>query len=662
MRQLCEEDLRKVRYLSDPQLSPTGEMGAFVLEKSRYEDGTYIPSVYGVHLPQGDTFPLLPEGSFHPRFSPDGRQIAYLQRDPATRLQKLHVLDLVDGTAYSPCPFQRDVEDVLFHPRGAVLVIIVRARPEETAEDLMRPETPPASSAFSTGELMYKLDEEGYLDGRVRRLYLVSLVRTFSPICLSDPKTDAFSPVFQGADRLLFFARTESRERSLHACLQSVPVYGGKAPETIPAALSPDSGVPVLCRGDEIICCGADESGKSGIYALNPAAHGERCLSERLQGDVHPPVLGDEMHGEESPALRQDPRGTLYALTGREAKTLLELPEEGRSIPLPGALQSFSIGPDGRILAVVSTPTSPMELYAIDTSDGNCRQLTHENDWAGDLHLPGPVSVPFLCGGREVAGQVFLPEGEEPCPGILYVHGGPECFWGRDVFFFEAQALRARGYAVMVCNPRGSSSYGQDFLEGAYGDEAMHDLHAFLDACLKQHPRIDPARLGITGGSYGGYMTVKMCIESSRFRAAAAQRPWVNPITSYGTGDMGFMSGSEEHDFRAYMLRRAKGSILRDIQKLNVPMLLLHGEKDFRCHVEQSDQIFSMMRVFHPEIPSRIVIFPGENHNVSRGGLMHHRIRHLREIGDWMDRFLKDAPEENAGKDTQKEENQDGRL
>ena len=169
---------------------------------------------------------------------------------------------------------------------------------------------------------------------------------------------------------------------------------------------------------------------------------------------------------------------------------------------------------------------------------------------------------------------------------------------------------------------------------------------AFVDLVLDTYPQVDKKRLGVTGGSYGGYMTNKLTLLTDRFKAAAAQRTWIDPATSYGTGDMGFMSGSGQTDFRAYMLNRAKGSVLRDIQKLNTPTLILHGEKDVRCGEEQADQLFNMIRAIRLEVPCRLVVFPGENHSLTRTGLMHSRIRHMLEIRWWMEKYLKGQEKE----------------
>ena len=125
-------------------------------------------------------------------------------------------------------------------------------------------------------------------------------------------------------------------------------------------------------------------------------------------------------------------------------------------------------------------------------------------------------------------------------------------------------------------------------------------------------------------------------------------RTFVDPATSYGTGDMGFITGSGKTDFKKYMLDRARDSVLRDIGKISAATLMLHGELDYRCGVEQGDQVFTMLRALKPEVPARLVIFPGENHNVTREGLMHNQVAHMREMSEWMLKHLSKEARENG--------------
>lgn len=236
-------------------------------------------------------------------------------------------------------------------------------------------------------------------------------------------------------------------------------------------------------------------------------------------------------------------------------------------------------------------------------------------------------------------------------PAVLYLHGGPEVCYTQD-FWHELHILAAAGFAVICCDPRGSSGYGLSFCdeEISWSDTAIHDMEDALDAAVSLG-FIDPDRVGITGGSYGGYMTCKIIMRTNRFRAAVGQRVFVNKATSYGTGDMGFYSSRKkpgEVVIRDCLMERSRTSIIRDLDKIRTPLLLLHGYNDFRCSFEQSEQMFIGLHERRPEVPVRLVMFPGANHNVSREGLLPHRITHVQEMVSWFDTYLKNGEEERA--------------
>ena len=195
-------------------------------------------------------------------------------------------------------------------------------------------------------------------------------------------------------------------------------------------------------------------------------------------------------------------------------------------------------------------------------------------------------------------------------------------------------------------DPRGSVGYGRDFLKGGlcWKQEAMDDLMAMCDDAVASG-LVDGKRIGITGGSYGGYMVVKMIGSNDYFTCAVAQRALINLATSYGTGDMGFVSedGSVPKDFTMlkYLSDRARNSNIRRVDNIKVPTLILHASNDYRCTFEQAEQLFIAMKERRPEVPVRLVRFPGENHALTRTGKMHHQVRHLQEMVDWFVKYLK---------------------
>ncbi|MBR1585538.1 MAG: S9 family peptidase [Clostridia bacterium] len=638
MKRLCEEDLRRVVWLSCPALSPDGKTALYIRAESEYQTGKNRPVLMGRPLSGGEAKPVssLTQMQALPRFSRDGRRIAFLSLDGF--FPQVWVLDRQTGEERQITHFRRGVTDYIWHPDGESVVAV--ARYEAGVADPTREMTGEEYAAFCrqrdhgprfTEKLMYKLDEAfGFLEDGALRLYRVPLDGG-APVALTDGTFDCYGPSF-GKDALYFFARPDGRERALRPALYRL--RDGRV-EAVKTDRPVSDAVPVIERGEDFLYAGQEEErGRVGLFRRRGTE--EASLLPLDTEGVDPPILGDDRSGDGCCTVQMD-GDTIYMLTARRGRTLIQTPENGQTVIEGGCIQGFCAPRQGKLLFLKSQPDHPGELWCKDLRTGETAQLTHENDWieAYDTGRPNPVP------GR-TPGWALLPAGEGPCPAVLYVHGGPECFYGEDIFFFEAQTLRAAGFAVLWCNPRGSAGYGKDYQAGAYGDEAVKDLVDFVDACAAMCPRIDLRRLGVTGGSYGGYMTNKLTLVTDRFRAAAAQRTWIDPATSYGTGDMGFLSGSGQTDFAAYMLNRAKGSILRDIGKLNAPTLILHGERDVRCGVEQADHLFNAIRALRPQVPCRLVIFPGENHNITRGGLMHNRIRHMLEIRRWMETYVKE--------------------
>ncbi len=290
------------------------------------------------------------------------------------------------------------------------------------------------------------------------------------------------------------------------------------------------------------------------------------------------------------------------------------------------------------------------------TGDGRVHLLASSNPALEGMELGEVIHqrVPSRDGKVTIYSSVYRPvpfEKGKKYPAVLYLHGGPQVCYTRD-FWHELHILAAAGFAVICCDPRGSSGYGLSFCdeELSWSDTAIHDMEDAMDAALSLG-FIDPDRLGITGGSYGGYMTCKIIMRTNRFRAAVGQRVFVNKATSYGTGDMGFYSARKKPEdvvIRDCLMERSRTSIIRDLDRIRTPLLLLHGYNDYRCSFEQSEQMFIGLRERHPEVPVRLVMFPKANHNVSREGLLPHRICHVREMVRWFELYLSAREEDPA--------------
>lgn len=653
MRRPDYEDLRRVVWLSAPALSPDGEMAAYVRAESDYQTGQNIPQVWEIPTGGGDAAPVSRATSRQtaPAYSPDGRWLAYLSDD--TGVSQLWLKDRHTGREYSPLRLRHGVSAMTFSPDGRRIAFVTKTMTDRT-EDISAEMTAEELAAFCYEQkhapkiaenLIYKFDESyGFIE-KSRSLVGVLDIASGEWKMVSPENIPCEAPSF-GKDCLYFYGRPYRHEKELQYALyrladgcteaeemtNEVPVYA-------PVPMTEHEGAPVYI--------GMHVEGDS--WLAEPYAVGRGCLftgDEPCHG-VDQLMVGDCHMGSMGQPWQQGDDGCCF-LAARNGIPGVWRWMEGAVQPLvQGTIIAFAAPRNGRIVYLRSRFNHPAELYAIDLASGTERRLTHENDWAEEIAFRQPVelNVPTRDGKASIHGFVLLPDGQERCPGVLYLHGGPTAFTVGDGFYFDAQMLAAQGMAVFYCDPRGSAGYGRVFMSSqcAWGEEAMNDAEDFMDEAIARFPRIDVSRLGVTGGSYGGYLTCKMILQRKRFKAAVAQRTFVNPATSYGTGDIGFISGSGKTDFRQYMLDRARQSMLKDIRNLTIPLLVLHGENDLRCGVEQADQLFVLMRAIHPEVPAKLVIFPGENHGVNRDGLMHNQIRHCRELAEWLKQYLKEG-------------------
>lgn len=311
------------------------------------------------------------------------------------------------------------------------------------------------------------------------------------------------------------------------------------------------------------------------------------------------------------------------------------------------AVHSFALSGKNKLLAVLSDPLSSEELFLVDPESGQRSRITGVNDFLCEYELQAPLesTIPTKDGTANLPMWVIPPaemEKGKKYPAVLEIHGGPECCYVLDLWH-EFQALGGAQIAVIYCNPRGSSGYGSSFMYGAWEQEAVNDLLSCVSEACRKYRFIDENRIGVTGGSYGGYMTIKLAGTTKRFRAACAQRALCNTATSYGTGDLGFESFGrkpEEIDMLNVLTNRARKSLIRFVDNIDTPMLILHGKEDFRCTFEQAEQLFIAMRERRPDVPCRLVLFPHENHGITRTGSIAHQMRHLSELVNWFKKYL----------------------
>ncbi|APD09656.1 MULTISPECIES: S9 family peptidase [Thermus] len=300
---------------------------------------------------------------------------------------------------------------------------------------------------------------------------------------------------------------------------------------------------------------------------------------------------------------------------------------EAEALPASGSVLSFARTSRGLFLLTEGF-THPARLEGpLGTYDPN----------AGVLSLAEPVPTAWESPeGHRVPGWVLLPEGEGPHPVILYIHGGPHTAFGAAPML-ELQLFRAHGYAVAFCNPRGSTGYGQEYalLEGAWGERDERDLLGFLDHVLARFP-LDPGRVGVAGGSYGGYMVNWLTARHpERFKAAVTDRSICNWLSFFGSSDIGPRFTYLELFAKPWERPEVlwEKSPLRLVHRVKTPTLVVHSEADHRCPIDQGETWYTAL--FHLEVKARFFRVPEEGHELSRSGRPDRRLARLRAYLDW---------------------------
>lgn len=369
-----------------------------------------------------------------------------------------------------------------------------------------------------------------------------------------------------------------------------------------------------------------------------------------LEASVFDTVSSDCLYGENPEFAVQD--GRIYYLATEGWDSFVKWADAegrgGRLTPPGGSVNGFALLRGGRGLCLTGLRGLKLqELYLC--REGRLRRLTALNE---DCLQAGqaiePETFTFRNHGFDVNYVVLPPAGFQPTdpagtyPAILYIHGGAKVLYSR-VFFHEMQYLASQGYFVVYGNPHGSDGQGSEFarLLGHYGEKDYDDLMKAMDEALARYPQIDPARLGVAGGSYGGIMTNWIVGHTNRFCCAVAQRSICSMLSTFGTADNGFNFVKEQMDGDLWdgFEKLWRQSPLAYANNCQTPLLLIHSDEDYRCHYTEAVQMFTALRYLGVE--TKLCLIRGENHSLSRCGRPVQRIKRLYEIVCWFNAHLK---------------------
>ena len=673
-RLLNPQDMWKMEFISTPALSADGSKAVFVKYTADKESGEFYSRIYEVSSLGGEAVEIphiQGNKQTRPAFSPDGNKLAFLS-DGSVENQ-IWILDLRNGDKPKKLTSLRHgVIEFIWSPDGKKLAFTTPLWPDELAE-LFQAEMSEADRQEKLWQqenipvvvekLMYKFDETfGIEDGSCRQIGMLDLESNEVQILTRDEfhhESPAWSP---DGSKLAFYAYPYGHHKAMRKECFVHDLQNGEACQLTEDSpyFGPD---PVVFSSDgkSLYFCDLKEEDKASflvkLFRFSLEDGSKTCVfpeNNEICHGMDQNGMGKSVYGVKNPAFQLSKDGEfVYFLSGWDGCSHiyhLDLTKSKLTQVTRGkiSISSFCTPQNGKLLYTRAEDGRMDELYLLDLKSGEEKRLSFSNKWMEEVLLPEPLEmwVDSTDGKCRIHGHVLPPAGlqeGESCPAVLNIHGGPVVFYTNG-FNFEFYMLSATRMAVITCDPRGSTGYGHEFAKDEYswGEEAYADLMAFTDAALEKFGYIDGERLGVTGGSYGGYMTNRIIGTTDRFKAAVTQRTFSNQATSYGTGDMGFISSSDQKppSFADYMFKRAKRSTITKIDNMNTPLLLLHGEKDYRCSMEQSEQLFIALKDRKPDVPVRMVIFPGENHNVSRTGNMYHQISHVSEMTEWFKQYL----------------------
>ena len=568
---------------------------------------------------------------------------------------------------------------------------------ERAAEERRRVEHP----YMVTEAWSYKSDEDGgFSTERAWTLWSVAVPpagggvsaadekEAAAPRLLSDGSRDHVMPAFSADGARVVFAsnRARPREEAIAYDLFSVPVAGGAMERLTQeewVAYYPAAFQPLVAADGRFIVFGAlepddDPMGNmplTRLYRLDLAPDGRAAGAPRSLWPADAPCheatcfvyncenegLGSRVTG----ALSADGAWVYFVSGWHGAANLYRAsadPEAPRieALTAEDAVWRSVRACGGEVLASRGSFTETPQLFsapeaALAAGCGAAAEgapaaaafarLTAENLWfEGVLSEPRELWIDCLDGAGRVQGWVFPPQGaREPghrFPAVVYVHGGPTPMMSC-ALTYEHQCILGAGMGLLILNPRGSSGYGgaHQSMEAAYDGRAATDILQFVDEACRRFDWIDPERIGLTGGSYGGWMTNWLLGHTKRFKAGVTQRSIANEVIEYASSDMpGSSEGWESYtDYLADALRRSPVSCA---DKIDAPFLILHGMDDMRCPVYHAHQLFSAVKETHPEGHVKMVLFPGMTHGFPMEGPMDLRLAHYDAMIDWFQTYL----------------------
>ena len=635
-------DLRKFVFISDPQMSPDGSKVAYVHTSIDYEADDYVKHIWLHDVSTGrDTqFTSGLGKDSNPRWSPTGNKLLFLSsgRQPDSK-NELYMIYASGGEAQKVASLETGIANPMWSPDEKSILFSSRVwEPKK-----------PDTDVVIVNRIWYKLNGVGMFAGK--RVHLFTVKSTGGkPRQITRGEFDVVAYTWSpDGKEIAYVTNKEPDQDTSHIKdIYVMPARGGEA-RKITTGIHEISSISWSKHG--IAYLGSDFHARGAtntdIWVMQLDEEPVN-VTEGFDRSLERGIGSDLRMSTPDPGVVWGPDGTeIYFETGEvstsniykvnvSSKAVTQLTE---GVTVDG----FSYSSDFQHLAYnAMTAVEPCELYV----DGE--KVTKFNaKHLKNLQLSTPEQYTWVNElGESIEGWVMKPVGfneDTKYPTILQIHGGPLGIYG-DGIYQEFQLLASAGYAVIYTNPRGSGGYGEDYgstLNGRHGTVDYRDVMDFTDDTIERFGFIDADRLGVTGGSYGGYLTNWIITQTDLFKAAVACRSTCNRYSHHGYSDLGFKhgeSGNMGYPWRDEEKLLAQ-SPLRYAENIKTPTLFIHSENDLRCPIQQGEEFFVALKELG--VDTQLVRFPDETHELSRSGKPKHREERFQHILRWFDKYLK---------------------
>jgi dipeptidyl aminopeptidase/acylaminoacyl peptidase len=702
-RTITEKDLFDFIWVANPQLSPDGTRVAFTRVNVDERRTGYETSIWTVAT-SGSEPPVRMTSGKHdaqPRWSPDAKRIAFVRGGDKDETGKskppqIAMLSLAGGEAWIITDLPKGASSPVWSPDSKRIAFLSSTtlediektqrkkdsgksretgKPEATkssAEPKQRePESEHESDVHVISRAVYRSNDAGYLDPKRHEHVWILEVPTTSdeltkPVQLTSGDFEERELVWSHDNSRIYFL-TERIDEPYYELpttdIYSVPSAGGILEKlaTVPMGiydlvLSPDGG-KFAFHGS--VTQPVRSYSQPDLWVMDAAPNAQpKNLTADYDSDMGSSVGGDNAapRGGHGHALYWSPDGHwLFDSVAKQGRTpLVRVDSQSGAVTEitrgDQAVLDFSVTSDARtIVALVSTPVMIGDLFTVAANGAQIRVTDFNGKLWSQLNLTPPEELNYTSfDGKRIQGWIQKPPDFDPkkkYPLILNIHGGPHAAYGW-VFDHEFQWMAARGYVVLYLNPRGSTSYGQDFgniIQYHYPGDDYRDLMIGVDELLKRG-YIDPKKLAVTGGSGGGVLTDWTITHTDRFAAAVSQRDISNWASWWYTADFTLF---QPHWFKAPPFEDpqdyANRSSITFVKNIHTPVMFVLGESDYRTPQDSGgEQLFRALKLLRR--PTTMVVFPRETHELSRSGEPWHRIERLDHIVDWFDKWIMEVP------------------